>query len=124
MLYQITNPFELVKAKPFLLRDEHQFWYSHLGFDADGKRWLNFNDCEPAILEGTAQFFTHKFVEDSKERGLARVYIKLTELQSKIYQQHLDWIDKGNSNESVRSAIQKSAEIRINKYTDFKKNLK
>lgn len=107
-----------------VLAHEFVHGYSHLGFDSDGERWVNFVNCDTDIVEGVAQFYTHKFVEDTKERGLIRAYIKLTTNQSPAYQRHLDWIEKGNKNEAVRRAIQLSVASNLNKIDDFEKNLK
>jgi hypothetical protein len=77
--------------------------YTHVGLDSNSNRWEDgFWDCDKAIVEGLAQFYTHKTAEALRdERGHDRVWIaysRITELQeingAKVYVNHLDWVDR------------------------------
>jgi hypothetical protein len=87
--------------------------YTHVGLDSNSNRWEDgFWECPRGIVEGLAQFYTHKTVEALRdERGHERVwtaYARLTNLQkangATAYVNHLDWV-KAISPEAMRQAL-------------------
>lgn len=87
--------------------------YTHVGLDSNSNRWEEgFWECDRGIVEGLAQFYTHKTAEALRdERGHERVWIayaRLTELQkangAKAYINHLDWV-KTISPEAMRQGL-------------------
>lgn len=87
--------------------------YTHLGLDSNGSRWEEgFWDCDHGILEGLAQYYTHKAVEALKyEKGYFEVwnaYEELTRLQKENgatrYTKHLEWVND-ISPEAMRHAL-------------------
>lgn len=87
--------------------------YTHLGLDSNLRRWEEgFWGCQPAILEGLAQYYTHKTVETLKnEKGYFEIwhaYEELTSLQEQnratIYINHLKWV-RQVSPEAMRQGL-------------------
>jgi hypothetical protein len=87
--------------------------YTHVGLDSNSNRWEEgFWECDRGIVEGLAQFYTHKTAEALRdERGHERVWIaydRLTRLQAengaKAYVNHLDWV-KTISPEAMRQGL-------------------
>jgi hypothetical protein len=87
--------------------------YTHLGLDSNKNRWEEgFWGCDDGIIEGLAQYYTHKTVEVlRKERGYENVwtaYDDLTKLQKRngavVYVNHLEWV-KRISPEAMRQGL-------------------
>ena len=77
--------------------------YTHVGLDSNGTRWEDgFWDCDPGIVEGLAQYYTHLTASALKnERGYDRIwtaYEELTNLQMRnratVYVNHLEWMNR------------------------------
>ncbi len=85
--------------------------YTHVGLDSNSNRWED-GECDKGIVEGLAQFYTHKTAEALRdERGHDRVWIahaRLTDLQkangATAYVNHLDWV-KTISPEAMRQGL-------------------
>ena len=87
--------------------------YTHVGLDSNSNRWEDgFWECHKGIVEGLAQFYTHKTAEALRdERGHDRVWIayaRLTDLQkangASAYVNHLAWV-KAISPEAMRQGL-------------------
>jgi hypothetical protein len=77
--------------------------YTHLGMDLDGQWWEEgFWNCDRAVTEGLAQYYTHKTLELLIERrgnvsgwnAYQAVLAKQQEYGSKNYTSHLKWVDR------------------------------
>ncbi|MGO9862345.1 MAG: hypothetical protein ACLPLR_01935 [Terriglobales bacterium] len=87
--------------------------YTHLGLDSSKNRWEDgFWGCDPGIVEGLAQYYTHLTAAAlKKERGYDRVwtaYEQFTNLQkangAEVYVNHLSWMET-ISPEAIRQAL-------------------
>lgn len=82
--------------------------YSQLGADIDGRRWLSsdFHRTHVHIVEGLAQFYTHRVLSRLSNRlpGAWDAYQKLLAYQPKAHHTHLEWV-KYCSPEAVRLAM-------------------
>lgn len=83
--------------------------YTHLGMDIDGQRWdEGFLKSPPEIVEGLAQYYTHKAMEALKSRGYMdgwEAYVALLKWQVGPYREHEKWLNRGYTPEVVRAAF-------------------
>lgn len=82
--------------------------YTHIGADADGKRWDTqaFSKAERGLKEGLAQYYTVR-VLDRLERQIPearQAYEKLLPHQPAVYRTHVPWLEKFTP-EEVRHAM-------------------
>lgn len=82
--------------------------YTHVGADADGRRWgtTAFQRTDRALLEGLAQYYTCRVLErlGKQAAGAMDAYEKLLPHQPPIYRTHLGWLEN-HSPEEVRDAM-------------------
>jgi hypothetical protein len=82
--------------------------YSHVGADADGRRWgtTAFQRTDRALLEGLAQYYTYRVLErlGKQAPGAMDAYEKLLPHQPAIYRTHVGWLEH-HSPEEVREAM-------------------
>jgi molybdopterin-biosynthesis enzyme MoeA-like protein len=82
--------------------------YTHVGADADGKRWdANwFVDADRELKEGLAQYYTVRVLDrlDRQIPEAREAYEKLLPHQPKCYHTHVDWLI-GYKPEEVRDAM-------------------
>ena len=82
--------------------------YTHVGADADGRRWgtTAFQRTDRALLEGLAQYYTCRVLErlGKLAPGAMDAYEKLLPHQPAIYRTHLSWLEH-YSPEEVRDAM-------------------
>jgi hypothetical protein len=85
--------------------------YTHLGLDIKGTSWndVGFDQSEPAVIEGLAQYYTATVTQKLSNRfPLAhQAYRTLLEYQPEIYRSHETWFESGldGQGEIVRSAL-------------------
>ncbi len=83
-----------------VLAHELAHGYTHAGFDIDGKSWdsVRFAEAEKALVEGLAQYYTHRVVEISGSFAVPDIvtaYEELVRRQPWEYQTHLRWVRPG-----------------------------
>jgi hypothetical protein len=82
--------------------------YTHVGADADGRRWGtgSFQRTDRALLEGLAQYYTCRVLErlGKQAPGAMDAYEKLLPHQPDIYRSHLGWLER-HTPEDVRHAM-------------------
>jgi hypothetical protein len=82
--------------------------YTHVGADADGRRWGtgSFQRTNRALLEGLAQYYTCRVLErlGKQAPGAMEAYEKLLPHQPAIYRSHLPWLQQ-HTPEEVRDAM-------------------
>lgn len=82
--------------------------YTHVGADADGRRWgtTAFQRTDRGLKEGLAQYYTCRVLErlGKQAPGAMDAYEKLLPHQPAIYRTHLDWLES-HSPEEVREAM-------------------
>ena len=82
--------------------------YTHVGADADGRRWgtTAFQRTDRTLLEGLAQYYTCRVLErlGKQAPGAMDAYEKLLPHQPEIYRTHLGWLEN-HSPEEVREAM-------------------
>jgi len=78
------------------LAHELGHYYTHMGFDRDGHRWLSqeFAATDPYLVEGLAQYYTARVVQRLRQRvdGLEIAYERLLAKQSGPYRAHEEWL--------------------------------
>ncbi len=83
--------------------------YTHLGTDMDGlKCCICFDQAKSEVLEGLAQYFTHKVTEILRARGYEecwKAYKELLEKQKGAYREHEKWLEAKYTPEVVRAAF-------------------
>lgn len=82
--------------------------YTHVGADADGRRWgsLAFQRTDRALKEGLAQYYTWRVLDrlGKQAPGAMEAYEKLLPYQPRIYSVHLAWLEAFTP-EEVRDAM-------------------
>lgn len=108
-----------------ILAHELAHAYHHVGKDKDGAVWDTFTESEPKIVEGLAQYYALRFVEEfeSQFRELRNVYDGIIKLQTGDYCIHEEW-SKVYKNEHVRFALIAARRNSIISYNDFQEILK
>lgn len=100
--------------------------FTQLGADTDGARWqvADFDRAELGLVEGLAQYYTHRVLEHRKadNPGPWAAYESLLRRQSDAYQTHRAWIDHC-SPEAVRRALVETRRWREEKLEDFHRRL-
>ena len=102
--------------------------YTHLGFDTDGDSWDtdSFARASDFIVEGLAQFYTDKILEEmaSKDSSPQTGFNRLINYQSPSYTDYQSWL-KGHSriHEVVRLGMIEVRVKSIGNYGDFKQEL-
>ena len=112
--------FALVKV----LVHELAHAYHHLGKDKDDRVWTDFDKAEPKIVEGLAQYYTERFVDEfgNTYPKLKEAYNAMLNCQSGPYKVHILWPIEFTQ-EHVKYALMLSRRNSICKYDDFKKAL-
>lgn len=82
--------------------------YTHIGADADGKRWdaFAFAETDRALKEGLAQYYTVRVLDrlDRQIPSARTAYEKLLPHQPEIYRTHVPWLTE-HTPEEVRDAM-------------------
>lgn len=108
-----------------ILAHELAHAYHHVGKDKDGAVWDTFAESEPKIVEGLAQYYALRFVEEfeSQFRGLRNAYDGIIKLQTGDYCIHEEW-SREYKNEHVRFALIAARRNSVTGYKDFEQLLK
>jgi len=100
--------------------------YSHLGYDIDEHAWDTdaFRTAEKAIVEGIAQYFTHRIAEKLRAENaeIWRAYENLLKEQPAAYRAHCMWIE-GATPEAVRAALLVCRNQLITNFKEFEEVL-
>jgi hypothetical protein len=82
--------------------------YTHIGADADGRRWdtSSFGDADRALKEGLAQYYTVRVLDrlDRQTSEARLAYERLLPHQPACYRAHVPWLE-AHTPEEVREAM-------------------
>ncbi|MCL4487037.1 MAG: hypothetical protein M1570_02755 [Chloroflexi bacterium] len=114
----IESPVQALTAVTLIHELAHA--YTHLGMDIEGRRWDTavFAHADTAVKESLAQYYTGWTAERLRERNepeVHKAYERLLRLQTKVYNQHLLWVEL-YSPEIVRAAM---LELRVKSGTSY-----
>jgi hypothetical protein len=94
--------------------------YHHVGKDKDGVQWLSMPGTDLNIVEGLAQYYTLKFVEEFAGHYplLKEAYKKMVSCQGGPYRIHEEWAKK-YKNEHIRFVMILARKKSIKDYAVF-----
>jgi hypothetical protein len=81
--------------------------FHHLGKDKDGKHWERMSGVDKNVLEGLAQYYTHRFAEEYSKysTNINKAYENILACQRGPYRTHLDWINNGYTAEHIKQTM-------------------